>query len=100
MKIDQGKGKVLLRDVLKKYIPSQFVDRPKMGFSIPINNWLRGPLRDWGIRKLDFKKIKDQNLLNEDQIQFYLTSHMSGKNDYSKELWNLIVFQSWVEKYT
>ncbi len=100
MKIDQGKGKVLLRDVLKKYIPSQFVDRPKMGFSIPINNWLRGPLREWGIRKLDFKKIKDQNLLNEDQIQFYLTSHMSGKNDYSKELWNLIVFQSWVEKYT
>ena len=99
MKIKGNEGKVLLREVLKRYIPEKYVNRPKMGFSIPLKEWLKGPLKKWVLETLDYKRIKNQGYLNEKQIQFYLDNHFSGKKDFSKELWNIIIFQKWFSKY-
>ena len=99
MKIKNNEGKILLRELLKRYIPEKYVNRPKMGFSIPLKEWLKSPLKNWVIQTLDFKKIKQQGYLNEKQIQFYMNNHFSGKKDFSRELWNIIIFQKWFSKY-
>ena len=99
MKIKKNKGKIILREVLKRYIPEKYINRPKMGFSIPLSSWLKGPLKEWSLKNLDFNKIKEQGFLNESQIKFYLNNHFSGKRDFSRELWNIIVFQSWMSKF-
>ena len=99
MKIKKNKGKIILREVLKRYIPEKYINRPKMGFSIPLSGWLKGPLKQWSLKNLDFNKIKEQGFLNESQIKFYLNNHFSGKRDFSRELWNIIVFQSWMSKF-
>ena len=99
MKIKKNKGKIILREVLKRYIPEKYINRPKMGFSIPLSGWLKGPLKEWSLKNLDFNKIKEQGFLNESQIKFYLNNHFSGKRDFSRELWNIIIFQSWMSKF-
>lgn len=99
MKIKDGKGKIILREVLKKYVPEKYVNRPKMGFSIPLGSWLKGPLKKWTLEKIDLNNIRNQGYLNDDQVKFYLKNHFSGKKDFSRELWNIIVFQSWLSKY-
>ena len=99
MKIKGNTGKFLLREVLKKYIPDKYINRPKMGFSIPLNEWLKGPLKEWSMDKLNLEKIKQENYLNDKQVKYYLENHFSDKKDFSRELWNIIVFQSWLSKY-
>ena len=98
MKIRGNTGKFLLREVLKKYIPEKYINRPKMGFSIPLNEWLKGPLKEWSMDKLNLKKIKQEGYLNDMQVKYYLENHLSGKKDFSRELWNIIVFQSWLSR--
>ena len=99
MKIRGNTGKFLLREVLKKYIPEKYINRPKMGFSIPLNEWLKGPLKEWSMNKLNLNNIKQEGYLNDKQVKYYLENHFSGKKDFSRELWNIIVFQSWLSKY-
>jgi len=99
MKIKGNTGKFLLREVLKKYIPEKYINRPKMGFSIPLNEWLKGPLKEWSMNKLNLNNIKQEGYLNDKQVKYYLENHFSGKKDFSRELWNIIVFQSWLSKY-
>ena len=99
MKIRGNTGKFLLREVLKKYIPEKYINRPKMGFSIPLNEWLKGPLKEWSMDKLNLKNIEQEGYLNQKQVKYYLEHHFSGKKDFSRELWNIIVFQSWLSKY-
>ena len=99
MKIKNNTGKILLREILRKYIPEKYVNRPKMGFSIPLNSWLKGPLKQWSLDILNFKSIKEEGYLDCSRVKFYLESHLSGKKDFSRELWNIIVFQSWLSKY-
>ena len=99
MKIRRNTGKFLLREVLKKYIPEKYINRPKMGFSIPLNEWLKGPLKKWSMDKLNLNNIKQEGYLNDMQVKYYLENHFSGKKDFSRELWNIIVFQSWLSKH-
>mgnify|MGYP001192599141 FL=1 len=95
MKIHNGKGKWALRKILENYIPSNLIDRPKMGFGVPIDSWLRGPLKNWSEDLLNEKKIREDGYLDYKKIDLIRKEHQSGQNHHHK-LWNLLIFQSWL----
>jgi asparagine synthase (glutamine-hydrolysing) len=96
MKRRKGQGKWLLRQVLDRYVPRDLVERPKMGFSVPISNWLRGPLRDWAEALLDERRLRDEGLLNVAMIRQAWREHLSGKRNWQYSLWNILMFESWL----
>lgn len=96
MKRRKGQGKWLLRQVLDRYVPRDLVERPKMGFSVPISNWLRGPLRDWAEALLDERRLRDEGLLNVAMIRQAWSEHLSGKRNWQYSLWNILMFESWL----
>ena len=98
MKIDgNGQGKILLRDILYKYVPKKMVDRTKAGFGMPIDSWLRGSLKEWANDLIDKKKINDQNYLNYELINKEWKQHLSGEKNNHHKIWNILMFQSWLE---
>tara|TARA_X000001036_G_C20485590_1_gene727597 strand:- start:191 stop:835 length:645 start_codon:yes stop_codon:yes gene_type:complete len=99
MRQRNGKSKWLLRQLLHRYIPSQIIERPKMGFSIPIGQWLRGPLREWSQDLLSSEQLKKHDFFNNDVAQKYLNEHMMGHRNHQYKLWVLLMFQSWHSKW-
>jgi asparagine synthase (glutamine-hydrolysing) len=99
MKIREGKGKWLLRKVLDKYVPREFIERPKMGFGVPIDQWLRGPLRDWAEELLSTDLLREQGLLNPDIIRQRWTEHLSGQRNWQYSLWGVLMFQAWFKNW-
>lgn len=99
MKMKNGKSKWLLRQILNKYVPESLVDRPKMGFGIPIGQWLSGPLRDWAESLLDEKKIREQGVLNYEPIKLKWEEHLSGKRNWQYHIWDILMFQAWSERW-
>ena len=97
LKLNAGVGKWVLRQVLYRHVPKSIVERPKMGFGIPIDQWLRNPLRDWSESLLDTKKIASQGYLNPDLVKKKWGEHLSGSRNWSYQLWNVLMFQSWLE---
>lgn len=98
MKIRDGKGKWILRQVLNKYIPSSMIDRPKQGFAIPLDTWLRGPLADWAETLLNENAIKQTGIINGPFVQVMWQQHLSGKKNWQQQLWALLMLQSWLLK--
>jgi len=98
-KIKNDKSKWILRQVLYKYVPKELVERPKMGFGVPLDNWLRGPLRDWAEDLLDEKKIKRDEFLNPEPIKKLWKEHLSGKRNWQYLLWDVFVFQAWKKRW-
>jgi len=97
MKIRNGQGKWILRQVLHKYVPRKLVERPKMGFDIPIDEWLRGALRDWAEGLLDESRLRQEGFFNPAPIRKKWTEHLSGKRNWAYHLWDVLMFQGWLE---
>lgn len=99
LKIREGKGKWILREILYKHVPKKLIERPKMGFGIPLDQWLRGPLREWVLDILSPDNLSKHGLLNSVEIQTKLREHMSGNKNWQYQLWDVLMFQSWYDKY-
>lgn len=98
-KIYGNKGKYILRQILKNYIPENLINRPKMGFAIPLSKWLRGRLKNWMLDTLNLNKIKNQNILNSQQVGKMINDHIKSKRNCHHELWNILMFQTWFDKW-
>ncbi len=96
MKLRDGRGKWLTRQLLYKYIPRHLVDRPKRGFAVPIGTWLRGPLRGWAESLLDADLLKRQGFLNPGIVRERWNEHVSHKRNWQYHLWNVLMFQAWL----
>jgi asparagine synthase (glutamine-hydrolysing) len=98
MKIRNGQGKWILRRLLDKYVPRQLFERPKMGFGIPIEGYLRGPLRDWAESLLSERRIREDGLLAPELIRERWAEHLSGRKDWQYHIWDVLMLQSWLDE--
>ncbi len=95
LKMRGGQGKWLLRQVLYKYVPKELVERPKMGFGVPIDAWLRGPLKGWASHLLDPAVMARAGFLDPAPIQEKWAEHQSGRRNWQHFLWNVLMFEAW-----
>lgn len=93
-----GQSKWLLRQILHKYVPPSFMERPKMGFGVPIGSWLRGNLRDWAEDLLSETRIRQGGFLNPEPIRKAWTEHLSGFQKEEHRLWSILMFQAWLDR--
>lgn len=98
MKIHNKVGKIALRQLLYQYIPKQLIERPKSGFEVPIGRWLLGPLKDWASDLLSEKRIEEEGFLNSHIVKKYWQEHLSEKRNRAHELWNILMFQAWLQE--
>ncbi len=99
VKIKDGKGKWLLREVLARHVPRELFERPKQGFAMPVGDWLRGDLRDWAEVLLDEKSLKGDDILDAGLVRKIWAEHQSGHGNHAERLWSVLMFQSWKEKW-
>ena len=97
LKVRGGQGKWLLRQILYKYVPKALVERPKMGFGIPIDRWLRGPLKAWANDLLAPERLAREGYLNAGAVREKWNEHQSGQRNWQYLLWGVTMFQSWLE---
>ena len=99
LKIRGNIGKWILREVLYRHVPQELIERPKMGFGVPIAHWLRGPLRPWAEHLLDEKRMRDQGLLDPRPIRKAWDEHLSGKRNWQYHLWGVLMLQAWLTRW-
>jgi asparagine synthase (glutamine-hydrolysing) len=99
MKVRNHQGKWILRQLLNRYVPKKLTDRPKMGFSVPIRDWIRGPLKSWAESQLSRERIESDGIFDAAAVQKLLEDHLSRRSDNCNVLWALIMFQSWLDEY-
>jgi asparagine synthase (glutamine-hydrolysing) len=98
MKIKNGQGKLILRQLLDKYVPRELIERPKMGFGIPLDDWLRGPLKQWAEELLDEARLRREGYFRPEPIRRAWVQHLTGRENYGYRLWSVLMFQSWLEQ--
>ena len=97
MKIRNGEGKWLLRRLVDRHVPPALMNRPKMGFGIPLDQWLRGPLRAWAEELLDEGRLAREGYLDPRPIRAAWQRHLSGQGSYGYRLWSVLMFQAWLD---
>lgn len=97
-KIRNGEGKWILKQLIDRYVPRSLMERPKMGFGVPIDQWLRGELRDWAENLLDPVRLREQNFFNEMLITEKWREHLAGTRNWQYYLWDVLMFQAWLEE--
>lgn len=98
-KLRKGVSKWCLREVLYKYVPKELVDRPKMGFGVPIAEWLRGPLQHWAEQLLDAQRLEEEGFFVVEPIREMWQEHLTSVRNWQYPLWDVLMFQAWYEKH-
>ncbi|MGH6899692.1 MAG: asparagine synthase (glutamine-hydrolyzing) [Geminicoccaceae bacterium] len=98
-KLRAGSGKWLLRQLFNRYLPVELAERPKQGFAIPLADWLRGPLREWAEALLDERRLVEDGFLHAAPVRRRWQEHLSGSRNWSSQIWNLLMFQAWRERW-
>ena len=99
LKIRNGKGKWLLRQVLERHVPRAMFDRPKQGFAAPVGKWLREDLKDWASDLLEPTRMRADGYLDAGRVQDLWTAHQDGRRQASTELWTILMFQAWRDRW-
>lgn len=99
LKIRQGVTKWPLRQVLYRYVPQELMERPKMGFGVPIDSWLRGPLREWADALLDENRLRREGFFRPKPIVQKWREHRAGTANWHYYLWDVLMYQSWLENH-
>ena len=100
LKLKNGVSKYILRQVLRQYVPNELMERPKMGFAVPLDLWLRGPLRDWAEDLLDERRLKNSGLFEPKVIRSAWRQHLDGFGNYQEALWGVLMAQAWLDRWT
>jgi asparagine synthase (glutamine-hydrolysing) len=99
-KIRNGQGKWLLREVLYRHVPKELIERPKQGFGVPLDSWLRGPLREWAESLIDAGRLRQEGYFHPAPIRQMWDEHLSGRRNWQHHLWNVLMFQAWLSEQT
>ncbi|GLH77330.1 asparagine synthetase B [Bradyrhizobium sp. SSBR45G] len=99
MKVRDGRGKWLVRQVLYRHVPAEMIDRPKTGFSIPLDGWLRGPLKSWASDLLSPSRLRRQGLFDPARVTRMLDEHLGRRHNHSYWLWNVLMAQAWHDEW-
>ncbi|KQZ53306.1 MULTISPECIES: asparagine synthase (glutamine-hydrolyzing) [unclassified Ensifer] len=96
----QGQGKLALRKLLARRLPEKLMNQPKRGFGIPLNAWLRGPLRAWASETLSPSRLRRDGVFRSELIEARWKEHLTGKRDWGPHLWTILMFNSWMDRWT
>lgn len=98
LKLRGGEGKWILRRLLSRYVPVSLIQKPKMGFAVPVDEWLREPLQDWAEDLLSESRLREEGFLHAETIRRMWEQHSSGARDWRFGLWSVLMFQSWLDE--
>jgi len=97
IRMEHGKRKILLKKILSKSIPRKLINRPKAGFGVPLDSWLRGPLKEWAEGLIDENSLQHDEFLDSQKIQTLWKQHQSKRYNHQNQLWAVLMFRSWVQ---